>query len=73
MLGNKGTKGTKHLWEVNIYAHNGNVHVPVCYCVIRVNIKPDQTRPAAGAANARADAAARAAVSAFVVVVVCAI
>ena len=29
-------------------AHNGNVHVPVCYCAIRVNIKPDQTRLNAG-------------------------
>ena len=28
-----------------MYAHNDNVHVPVCCCVIWVNIKPDQTRP----------------------------
>ena len=26
-----------------IYAHNDNMHVPVCYCVIRVNIKQDKT------------------------------
>ena len=38
--GRKGTASTPL-----IYAHNDNVHVPVCYCVIRVNIKPDQTRP----------------------------